>query len=111
MKTETLGLCIAISLLTGCGKEEPAAPPEQVEAPTTAPQPGAPQTPRVAQPAQPAAPTAESAVFDRTIAYAQGRIAQKDFNEARSVVSQLESQNLTAAQKSKVEALKRQIPR
>ena len=100
----TLVVCLGVS----CGKEEPATEPLLSETPPAA-APGTAQ-PAPGQPAQPAGPSPDAVVFDRTLVYVKGRIAQNDFQGAREAIAPLENQSLTPAQKSQLDALKRQIP-
>jgi hypothetical protein len=94
-----LSAALALACLAGCGKKEPQTPVQQESGAVTNAAPNAP-----------AGPSIEAVVFERTLTFAEGRLAQKDYQGAREALAPLETQNLTAAQRSKLNALKRQIP-
>ena len=103
----------AAAFLISCGKKKetqssqtnsPAAPSQPAPA-AAAPAPAAPAPPPAA------ADSYDAVVTARSIDFLQGRVARKDWPQAREALKQVQGRSLTPEQRSYVDSLKAQIPR
>lgn len=106
------GIVLLLFAAVSCGKKEtvpPAVASESTAAASDA-KGAAPAPPAPGKVDSPASSEAEAIITQRTIDYAKGVIARKQYRQAREAIQQLETRPLTPDQRKAVDELKVQIP-
>ena len=117
-KKRVIGFLIisTAAFLIGCGKKKESQQPSQTTSPAAPSQSdpaGAVPAPAGSAPPPAASPTDsyDAVVTARSIDYLQGRVARKDWPQAREALKQVQGRSLTPEQRRYVDSLKAQIPR